>query len=126
MGHPLFQLFLPHSAYALPLNNAVLESSQSVVHNNAQGTRFDPLTADGFNLKLLFGAGYNGVSAADNGKQYMPGAYPRYDYMTPVFYREGDVFDSFYARWLRVQNLDRRQSIGPRRGRARCCAALAE
>lgn len=102
MGHPLFQLFLPHSTYSLPLDNAVLESAESVVNNNAQGTRFDPLTADGYNLKLLFGAGYNGVDPAENGPQYMPGAYPRYDYMKPVFYRDGDVFDSFYARWLRA------------------------
>jgi hypothetical protein len=102
MGHPLFQLFLPHSTYSLPLDNAVLESAESVVNNNAQGTRFDPLTADGYNLKLLFGAGYNGVSAEANGPQYMDGAYPRYNYMKPIFYTEGDVFDSFYARWLRA------------------------
>ncbi len=100
MGHPLFQLFLPHSTYSLPLDNAVLESSMSVVNNNAQGTRFDPLTADAYNLKLLFGAGYNGVAAEDNGPQYLPGAYPRYNYMEPHFYQDGNKFNSFYGKWL--------------------------
>lgn len=100
MGHPLFQLFLPHSAYSLPLDNSVLESSESVVNNNAQGTRFDPLTADAYNLKLLFGAGYNGLTSAD-GPQYDPGAYPRYDYMKPGYFRKDGIFNSFYAKWLR-------------------------
>lgn len=109
MGHPLFQLFLPHSTYSLPLDNAVLESSMSVVNNNAQGTRFDPLTADAYNLKLLFGAGYNGVTAEDNGPQYLPGAYPRYNYMKPHMYRapgsknsdpRDHLFNSEYGRWL--------------------------
>lgn len=101
MGHPLFQLFVPHSVYTLPLDNAVLESSNSVVNNNAQGTRFDPLTANAYNLKLLFGAGYNGLSASD-GQQYDPVAYPRFDYMNPQLFdpvRRPD-FNSFYGQWL--------------------------
>lgn len=76
VGHPLFQLFAPHSAYALALNNAVLESAHSVVANDAQGTRFDPLTADGRNVRLLFGAGYNGLDSDTYGNAYL-----RYDYM---------------------------------------------
>ncbi|WP_198671117.1 hypothetical protein [Oceanibium sediminis] len=90
MGHPLFQLFHPHSAYSLPLDNAVLESAESVVNNNAQGTRFDPLTADAYNLKLLFGAGYTGLK----GERYTNG-YPQYSYMEPQL-----DFDSGYSTWL--------------------------
>jgi len=101
MGHPLFQLFLPHSAYSLALNNAVLESADSVVNNNAQGTRFDPLTANAYNLKLLFGAGYSGLGPKD-GPQYDPVAYPRFDYMRPRFFSKDTdpLFDSEYGRWL--------------------------
>ena len=101
MGHPLFQLFLPHSAYSLALDNAVLESADSVVNNNAQGTRFDPLTANAYNLKLLFGAGYSGLGPED-GQQYDPVAYPRFDYMRPRFFNKDTdpLFDSEYGRWL--------------------------
>lgn len=107
MGHPLFQLFLPHSAYSLPLDNGVLESSISVVNNNAQGTRFDPLTADAYNLKLLFGAGYSGLGPAYRTGQdeYDSVAYPAFDYMYPRMYDPIDkgvngTFDSEYGKWL--------------------------
>jgi hypothetical protein len=101
MGHPLFQLFVPHSVYTLPLDNAVLESSNTVVNNNAQGTRFDPLTANAYNLKLLFGAGYNGLSES-HGRKYDPVAYPRFDYMNPQLYDKDrrPEFDSDYGKWL--------------------------
>jgi len=110
MAHPLFQLFNPHSAYSLVLDNAVLESAESVVNNNAQGTRFDPLTANAFNLKLLFGAGYTGLQ-----EPHYTNAYPRWNYMQPrmetssgladgIYYAERDLmpapFDSDYAKWL--------------------------
>ena len=101
MGHPLFQLFLPHSAYSLPLDNGVLEASNSVVNNNAQGTRFDPLTANAYNLKLLFGAGYSGLGPKD-GPQYDPAAYPEFDYINPQFF-DADrhpLFNSFFGKWL--------------------------
>ena len=88
--HPLLQLLLPHSGYQLPLDHAVLESAESVVNNNAQGTRFDPLTADGYDLKVLFGAGYGGLPEEEFGN-----AYPRYDYMNP---QKG--FDSAYGEFL--------------------------
>lgn len=87
MIHPLFQAIYPHTTYTLPLDNAVLESPNSVVNNNAQ-TWFDPLTGDAYNLKLLFGAGYAGLPK-------YPNAYPKYDYMKP---QKG--FDSDYGRWL--------------------------
>ncbi len=76
MQHPIFQMLYPHTTYSLALNNAVLEGEQSVVNNNAAGTWFDPLTGDGYNLKLLFGAGYAGIPKFGD-------AYPRYDYMRP-------------------------------------------
>lgn len=98
MNHPIFQMFLPHSAYSLALDNAVLESAESVVNNNAQGTRFDPLTGNAYNLKLLFGAGYSGLTAE---KGYDPVAYPEYDYMNPQFYNaQHPLFDTFYGKWL--------------------------
>lgn len=107
MGHPLFQLFQPHSAYSLPLDNGVLESSASVVNNNAQGTRFDPLTADAYNLKLLFGAGYSGLGPAyrKGQERYDSKAYPAFDYMKPRMYDPKDTganqyFDSAYGKWL--------------------------
>lgn len=107
MGHPLFQLFLPHSAYSLPLDNGVLESSASVVNNNAQGTRFDPLTADAYSLKLLFGAGYSGLGPKyrTGQDQYDSVAYPKFDYMQPRMYDPKDTgpnqwFDSEYGAWL--------------------------
>lgn len=88
--HPLLQLLLPHSGYQLPLDHAVLESAESVVNNNAQGTRFDPLTADGYDLKVLFGAGYAGLPSEEFGN-----AYPRYEYMKPQM-----GFDSAYGEFL--------------------------
>lgn len=90
--HPLLQLLLPHSGYQLPLDHAVLESAESLVNNNAQGTRFDPLMADGYDLKVLFGAGYGGLPKEDFGN-----AYPRYDYMNP---QKG--FDSPYGEFLQA------------------------
>lgn len=90
MGHPLFQLLFPHTAYSLALDHAVLESAQSLVNNDAHGTRYDPMTANGYNLKLLFGAGYAGLE----GGIYDDG-YPAFDYMRPQM-----GFDSDYGRWL--------------------------
>ncbi|MEX0760734.1 MAG: hypothetical protein WD100_14220, partial [Tistlia sp.] len=90
MAHPLFQLLTPHASYSLSLDNAVLESAESVVNNNAQGTRFDPLTANAYNLKLLFGAGYRGLPEADYGN-----AYPPFSYRRPAM-----GFESDYGRWL--------------------------
>lgn len=92
IAHPLHQLLFPHTSYSLALDNAVLESAESVVNNNAQGTRFDPLTGNGYNLKLLFGAGYAGLPEDIYGN-----AYPRYDYMKPAM-----GFDSAYGRWLQA------------------------
>ena len=76
MTHPIFQMLYPHTQYSLALNNAVLEGEQSVVNNNAAGTWFDPLTGDGYNLKLLFGAGYAGYPKYGE-------SYPKYDYLSP-------------------------------------------
>jgi hypothetical protein len=90
MAHPMFQLLSPHASYSLMLNNAVLESAESVVNNNAQGTRFDPLTGNGYNLKLLFGAGYTGLEAGQFGN-----GYPAFSYMEPQM-----GFASDYGRWL--------------------------
>ena len=92
MTHPLLQLLLPHSGYQLPLDHAVLESAESVVNANAQGTRFDPLMSDGYDLKVLFGAGYAGLPEEDFGN-----AYPPYDYMNP---QKG--FDSKYGEFLQA------------------------
>ena len=89
-GHPLFKLLYPHTSYSLALDNAVLESANSVVNNNAQGTRFDPLTGNAYNLQLLFGAGFTGLSEADFGS-----GYPPFDYMKPQM-----GFDSLYGQWL--------------------------
>lgn len=88
--HPLFQAIHPHTSYTLALDNAVLEGPESVVNNNAQGTWFDPLMGNAYNLKLLFGAGYAGLDDAWYGD-----AYPAYDYMKPQM-----GFDSDYGRWL--------------------------
>ncbi|WP_299874567.1 hypothetical protein [uncultured Cocleimonas sp.] len=100
IAHPLFQALHPHTAYSLALDNAVLESAESVVNNNAQGTRFDPLTGNAYNLKLLFGAGYTGLSD----EQYTNG-YPAFNYMKPSMYYSDPAmaeysFDSDYGRWL--------------------------
>src|SRR5258705_6195521 len=54
--HPLFQALYPHTSYTLALDNAVLEGLDSVVNNHAQGSWIDPLMANAYNLKLLFGA----------------------------------------------------------------------
>ena len=97
--HPLFQLLYPHTSYTLALDNAVLESDQSVVNDNASGTWFDPLTGNAYNLKLLFGAGYTGLP----GK---PAAYPPYDYMNPPLLAQGSpakppaVWSMPYSVWL--------------------------
>ena len=88
--HPLFQIMLPHTSYSLALNNAVLESANSVVNENPQGTWFDPLTGSAYNLKLLFSAGYTGSSEAKYSN-----AYPRYDFMNIPM-----GFDSAYGQWL--------------------------
>lgn len=74
--HPLFQALFPHSAYQLPLDNAVLEGSASVVNNHVASTWYDPFTAKGIDIMRLFGPGYIGVK--DN-----PVAYPAYDYLNP-------------------------------------------
>jgi hypothetical protein len=74
--HPLYQLLYPHTSYTLALDNAVLEGANTVVNNNAPGTWFDPLTANGFEVKRLFGAGYKGL------EKYKE-AYPEYKYLTP-------------------------------------------
>jgi hypothetical protein len=89
-SHPLFQTIYPHTSYTLALDNAVLEGPESVVNNNAQGTWFDPLMGNAYNLKLLFGAGYAGLADPWYGD-----AYPAYDYMKPQM-----GFDSDYGRWL--------------------------
>jgi hypothetical protein len=88
--HPLFQLLYPHTSYTLALDNAVLEGPNSVVNNNAQGTWFDPLMGNAYNLKLLFGAGYSGLQDPWYGD-----AYPPYDFMKPQM-----GFDSPYGQWL--------------------------
>ena len=88
--HPLFQLLYPHTSYTLALDNAVLEGANSVVNENAQGTWFDPLMGNAYNLKLLFGAGYSGLP-----DPWFNGAYPAYDFMKPQM-----GFDSPYGQWL--------------------------
>lgn len=98
-AHPLFQLLYPHTAYTLALDNTVLESDYSVVNDNAAGAWFDPLTGNGYNLKLLFGAGYTGLPSDRYGD-----AYPAYDYMRPALLCMGNVpsgvYDTDYSRWL--------------------------
>lgn len=86
--HPLFQALYPHTTYTLPLDNAVLEGALTVVNNNAPGTWFDPLTANGYNIKQLFGVGYTGYKGL--------AAYPPYDYMKPWM---ND--DTLYGRCLK-------------------------
>ncbi len=75
MIHPLFQALLPHTAYTLPLDNAVLEGAWTVVNDKVHETWFDPLTATGYNVKQLFGVGYSGYKGL--------AAYPAFDYMAP-------------------------------------------
>ena len=75
MIHPLFQALLPHTAYTLPLDNAVLEGAWTVVNDKVHETWFDPLTATGYDVKQLFGVGYSGYKALT--------AYPAFDYMAP-------------------------------------------
>jgi hypothetical protein len=89
-NHPLFQLLYPHTALTLPLDNSVLEGAGSPVNKNVQGTWFDPFMGEGYNLKLLFGAGYSGLQDPWYGN-----AYPAYDFMKPQM-----GFDSEYGRWL--------------------------
>jgi hypothetical protein len=93
--HPLFQLLYPHTGYTLALDNAVLEGSYSVVNDNAQGTWFDPLTGDAYNLKLLFAAGYTGLKDWNGHKNWFGTSYPPYDYTKPQM-----GFDSAYGAWL--------------------------
>jgi hypothetical protein len=90
--HPLFQLLYPHTSYTLALDNAVLEGANSVVNENAQGTWFDPLMGNAYNLKLLFGAGYSGLP-----DPWFKGAYPAYNFMKPQM-----GFDSPYGQWLKA------------------------
>jgi hypothetical protein len=90
--HPLFQLLYPHTSYTLALDNAVLEGANSVVNENAQGTWFDPLMGNAYNLKLLFGAGYSGLP-----DKWFKGAYPAFDFMKPQM-----GFDSPYGQWLKA------------------------
>lgn len=73
--HPLFQALFPHTTYTLKLDNAVLEGEDTIVNKTAPTTAWDPLTANGYNLKQLFGVGYSGYNG-------LP-AYPQYDYMKP-------------------------------------------
>jgi hypothetical protein len=99
-AHPLFKLLYPHTSYTLALDNAVLESEFSVVNENAKGTWFDPLTANAYNLKLLFGAGYSGLPD----KPYAD-AYPVFDYMRPALLKLADspaapVYALSYSNWL--------------------------
>ncbi len=75
MMHPLYQALIPHTTYTLQLDNTVLESSWSVVNNKVHETWFDPLTAEGYNIKQLFGVGYSGYRGLK--------AYPAFDYMAP-------------------------------------------
>ena len=87
MSHPLFQALLPHTAYTLPLDNAVLEGAWTVVNDKVHETWFDPLTATGYNIKQLFGVGYSGYNGL--------AAYPAYDYMHP--WMDADIL---YGRCL--------------------------
>jgi hypothetical protein len=102
IAHPLFQMLYPHTNYTLALDNSVLESSETVVNDNAQGTRFDPLTANARTIKKLFGAGYAGLPEADYGN-----AYPAYDYMNPPIlapemaaYPFGKWLQAYFAPFL--------------------------
>jgi hypothetical protein len=73
--HPLFQALYPHTTYTLTQDNAVLEGANSIVSNDPPDSPFDPLTAEGTNLKQLFGVGYSGYKGM--------AAYPRYSYLQP-------------------------------------------
>lgn len=95
--HPLFQLLYPHTSYTLALDNAVLEGAFSVVNENAQGTWFDPLMGDAYNLKLLFAAGYTGLKDLKGNDNWFGDSYPAYDFMNPQM-----GFDSDYGRWLKA------------------------
>lgn len=88
MTHPLFQALIPHTTYTLALDNAVLEGAWTVVNDMVNETWFDPLTATGYNVKQLFGAGYSGYKGL--------AAYPAHDYMTP--WMDTDIL---YGRCLR-------------------------
>jgi hypothetical protein len=78
--HPLFQALFPHTTYTLTLDNEVLEGEGSIVNNNPPDTPYDPLTAKGYNLMQLFGAGYSGYKGL--------AAYPQYDYLKPWMNRD--------------------------------------
>jgi hypothetical protein len=85
--HPLLRLLYPHLRFSLVLDDAVLESSASVI-SNYRVTLYDPFTArmkDG--LAALFNAGYAGV--VDNP------SYPPYRYQT-----KPRTFDSAYSEFL--------------------------
>ena len=88
MIHPLFQALLPHTAYTLPLDNAVLEGAWTVVNDKVHETWFDPLTATGYNVKQLFSVGYSGYKGL--------AAYPAFDYMAP--WMDADIL---YGKCLR-------------------------
>jgi hypothetical protein len=75
MSHPLYLALIPHTAYTLQLDNAVLESAWSVANDKVHETWFDPLTAEGYNIKQLFGVGYSGYKGL--------ATYPAFDYMAP-------------------------------------------
>jgi hypothetical protein len=75
MQHALLQLLLPHSTYQLTQDNAVLEGQNSPVNEDFVTCWFDPFMARGYDLKLLFAAGYTGLSK-------WPQSYPPYNYMT--------------------------------------------
>ena len=88
MIHPLFQALLPHTAYTLPLDNAVLEGAWTVVNDKVHETWFDPLTATGYDVKQLFGVGYSGYKGL--------AGYPAFDFMAP--WMNADIL---YGRCLR-------------------------
>lgn len=90
-NHPLFQLLYPHTSYTLALDNSVLEGANSVVNDNAQGTWFDPLMGNAYNLKLLFAAGYTGLKDLKGKDNWFGNSYPPYNYMTPQMGNPGDM-----------------------------------
>lgn len=96
-NHPLFQLLIPHCAYALAVNNAVLETEDGVLSNNVQGTWYDPLTANGRDIKRLFGAGYSGLPGHEDW-------YPPFDYTKPWMDRRvpyGRCLDLYFPPFLK-------------------------
>ncbi|MBX3251720.1 MAG: hypothetical protein KF901_31370 [Myxococcales bacterium] len=70
--HVLFRLLIPHLRFSLVLDNAVLQSSSSVI-SESRRTLYDPFTAAASaGLMSFFMAGYKGIP--DNS------AYPAYQY----------------------------------------------